>query len=36
MLNNMYNNQLNNDFAFPQQNPLMNMNLNYINDKYFQ
>ena len=36
MLNNMNNNQLNNGFVFPQQNPLMNMNINYINDQDFQ
>ena len=36
MLNNLYNNQMNNGFVFPQQNPLMSMNMNYLNDQRLQ
>ena len=36
MLNNIYNNQMNNGFVFPQQNPLMNMNMNYLDPRFQQ
>ena len=36
MFNNLYNNQMNNGFAFPQQNQFMNLNMNYLNDPRFQ
>ena len=32
----MYNNQINNFYPFPQQNMMMNMNMNYQNDPRFQ
>jgi len=34
--NNMYGNQANNGFIFPQQNPMMNMNMYNLNDPRFQ
>jgi len=36
MINNLYNNQISNGLVFPQQNPLMNMNMNYFNDQRLQ
>ncbi len=36
MFNNLYNNQMNNGFVFTQQNPLMSMNMNYLNDPRLQ
>ena len=36
MLNNLYNNQMSNGFVFPQQNSLMNMNLNYLDPRFQQ
>ena len=36
MLNNLYNNQMDNGCVFQQQNTLMNMNMNYLNDQRLQ